>query len=123
MARSVLFVDDDPDIRFIAEIALGRVGGLHTRTAGSVAEARLALADSLPDVLLLDVTMPECDGPTFLEELRATPGREHLDVIFVTARTAIDEVQGYLALGASGVLAKPFDPMTLAGRVTAILGW
>ncbi len=121
--RSVLFVDDDPDIRFIAEIALSHVGGLRTTVADSAADARRQLATSLPDVLLLDVTMPECDGPTFLKELKSKPGLEDLRVVFITARTALDEVQGYLSLGAAGVLAKPFDPMTLARRLGEMLGW
>jgi two-component system OmpR family response regulator len=121
--RSVLFVDDDPDIRFIAEIALSRVGGLRTTVADSAEEARRQLAKELPDVVLLDVTMPECDGPTFLQELKSTPGMEDLRVIFITARTALDEVQGYLSLGAAGVLAKPFDPMTLSRRLGEMLGW
>lgn len=123
-ARRVLLVDDDADIRFIAEIALARVGGLAVTLADSADEARVQLAeDPLPDAVLLDVTMPICDGPTLFAELHAQARYASLPVIFLTARTTLEDVQGYLALGAAGVVAKPFDPMTLARQVGEILGW
>lgn len=123
-ARRVLLVDDDADIRFIAEIARARVGGLSVTLAGSADEARLLLAaDPLPDALLLDVTMPVCDGPTFFAELQLDPRLAALPVVFLTARTTLEDVQSYLAIGARGVMAKPFDPMTLAKQVSEILGW
>lgn len=122
--RSVLLVDDDADIRFIAEIALGRLGGLAVRMAPSAEAARLQLeAGPLPDVLLLDVTMPLVDGPTFFRELRREPAFDTLPVIFMTARTSLEDVESYLAMGAAGVLAKPFDPMRLAKQVSEILAW
>lgn len=121
--RTVLLVDDDADIRFIAEIALARVGGFAVRLAGSAMEARQELEVVRPDALLLDVTMPEVDGPTFFSQLRAEPRWDTMPVVFLTARTSIEEVHHYLSLGAVGVLAKPFDPMTLAHRLREILDW
>jgi len=123
-ARSVLLVDDDADIRFIAEIALGRLGGFSVQLAASASLARALLANApLPDALLLDVTMPVVDGPTFLHELRRDPAFDGLPVIFMTARTGLEDVASYLAMGAAGVLAKPFDPMRLAKQVGEILAW
>jgi CheY-like chemotaxis protein len=121
--RHVLLVDDDPDIRYIAEIALARVGGLAVSLAGSAAEARVRLEGPLPDVLLLDVTMPLCDGPTFFRELRQDDRFAALPIIFLTARTSLDDVQGFLDMGVHGVVAKPFDPMTLAKQLGGMLGW
>jgi CheY-like chemotaxis protein len=122
--RRVLLVDDDADIRFIANIALGRVGGLSVRLAASVEGAREVLAEApLPDALLLDVTMPVIDGPTFLRELRADPSYDAMPVIFMTAHTAADEVEAYLKMGVAGVLEKPFDPMRLAKQIGEILAW
>lgn len=121
--RHVLLVDDDPDIRYIAEIALARVGGLAVSLAGSAAEARARLEGPLPDVLLLDVTMPLCDGPTFFRELRQDDRFAALPIIFLTARTSLDDVQGFLDMGVHGVVAKPFDPMTLAKQLGGMLGW
>lgn len=123
-ARSVLLVDDDADIRFIAEIALGRIGGLSVQLAASAAAARDALTNApLPEVLLLDVTMPLVDGPTFFRELRNDRTFDALPVIFMTARTSLEDVESYLAMGAAGVVAKPFDPMRLAKQVGEILAW
>lgn len=122
--RRVLLVDDDPDIRFIAEIALARIGGLDVTVAASVQAAREQLADRpLPDALLLDVTMPITDGPTFLGELRADASFDPLPVIFMTARTGLEDIQAFLAMGAAGVVPKPFDPMSLAGQIGEILAW
>lgn len=119
-----MLVDDDPDIRFIAEIALGRLGGLAVELAASALDARDKLAARpLPDALLLDVTMPIVDGPAFLAELRRDPSFDQIPVIFMTARTSIEDVESYLSMGAAGVLAKPFDPMRLAAQVAEILAW
>lgn len=121
--KHVLLVDDDPDIRYIAEIALARVGGLAVSLAASAEAARLCLESARPDLLVLDVTMPQCDGPTFFRELRRDPRWATLPVIFLTARTSLDDVQGFLDLGVQGVVAKPFDPMTLAQQLGAMLKW
>ena len=123
-ARRVMLVDDDPDIRFIAEIALARIGGFEVAMAASVEAAREQLADRpLPDALLLDVTMPITDGPTFLQELRSDAGFDALPVVFMTARTGLEDIQTFVAMGAAGVVSKPFDPMTLARQVGDILAW
>lgn len=122
--RRVLLVDDDADIRFIADIALGRIGGYVVSLAASVADARARLEQApLPDALLLDVTMPVVSGPTFLEELRADPRFDALPVIFMTARTTLEDIESYLAMGAAGVVSKPFDPMSLARQLAEILAW
>jgi two-component system, OmpR family, response regulator len=122
--KHVLLVDDDADIRYIAEIALGRLGGLNVRIAASAQDAREILRRGpLPDAVLLDVTMPLIDGPTFLRELRQDMAFDRLPVIFMTARTSLEDVESYLAMGAAGVLAKPFDPTRLAAQVGEILAW
>ena len=125
--RLVGVVDDDADIRMISELALRRVGKLDVWLAASAAEAKARLEDPgtrLPDALLLDVTMPGEDGPTFLSALRADPRFAALPVVFLTARagTRAEEAR-LLDLGAQGVLSKPFDPMNLARELGALLGW
>lgn len=122
--RSVLLVDDDEDIRFLASIALERTEGLSVRTAESAEMARALLAEGPPpDVLVLDVTMPFVDGPTFLQELRCDPRFQALPVIFMTGHTQRGEVDGLRAIGAAGVLRKPFDPIRLAEDLRKILDW
>jgi len=122
--RRVLLVDDDADIRFIADIALGRIGGFDVSLAASVADARERLANApLPDALLLDVTMPIVSGPTFLCELREDSRFDGVPVVFMTARTTLEDIESYLAMGAAGIVSKPFDPMSLARQLAEILAW
>ncbi|GGD65157.1 response regulator [Erythrobacter arachoides] len=117
----VLYVDDEPDIREIAEMALGLDPQFEVRTAGSGAAA-LALMDGwVPDVALLDVMMPGMDGPELLTHIRADARFAALPVVFVTARAQRSELQNFATMDAVGVIAKPFDPMTLADRVRELV--
>ncbi|RYY83161.1 MAG: response regulator, partial [Comamonadaceae bacterium] len=75
---------------------------------------------SAPDLLLLDVMMPGMDGPTTLARLRERPGTARTPVVFMTAKVQASEIEHYKALGALGVVTKPFDPMGLAAQVQAL---
>lgn len=115
--KRVLVIDDASDIRTIASLGL-KLRGLEVIEAPS-GEAGLALAASeSPDLILLDVKMPELDGPETFARLKAQGFAG--TVVFLTAKVRKDEVAELLALGADGVLAKPFDPLTLAEQVRAI---
>lgn len=118
----VLYVDDEPDIREVAALALGLDGGIEVATAGSGAEAIDLAARFEPDLILLDVMMPEMDGPTTLHHLRELPSACATPVVFITARAQAHEVQRFMQLGARGVIPKPFDPMSLAAQVRAFFG-
>lgn len=116
----VLYVDDEPDIREIAKIALDLDEGLIVETAASGLEAISKAATWRPDVILLDVMMPEMDGPTTLAHLRGRDDTSSIPVVFITARTQTHEVERFRALGARALISKPFDPMLLAAQVRAI---
>lgn len=112
--KSILYVEDEPDIREIAKIAMEMVGGFSVVMCASGEEA-LRKADGVkPDLLLLDVMMPGMDGPTTLKALRRLPGLAQTPVIFMTAKIQPKEVEEYKAMGALDVIPKPFDPMMLA---------
>jgi CheY-like chemotaxis protein len=119
--ETVLLVDDEEDIRTIAELSLGAVGGFEVRLAGSGAEALSATEAWTPDVIVLDVMMPGLDGPSTLARLRAQATTATTPVVFMTAKVQASEVERWRALGVVGVLPKPFDPMTLAGELRRIL--
>lgn len=121
MVERVLLVDDDPRIRKIAQIALQGVANWHVSLASSGFEALEAAATEKPDVILLDVMMPEMDGPTTLARLRESDKTASIPVIFFTAKVQKHELDSYLALGAAGIISKPFDPMTLPQEITQIL--
>ena len=116
----ILYVEDEPDIRFVAEMALQAVGGFTVITCASGEEALGAAPEARADLLLLDVMMPGMDGPGTLKALRALPATAHTPVIFMTAKVQAAEVAVYKALGALEVIAKPFDPMTLAAQIQRI---
>lgn len=116
--NTILYVEDDQDIQSVAQIALEVVGNLHLRTCSSGPEALAAIeAGFVPDLLLLDVMMPNMDGPTTLAGLRKLSATLTTPVIFMTAKVQSSELDYYQSLGAIGVIAKPFDPMELSNQV------
>lgn len=119
----ILHVDDDQSIRELTALAFDLAGEGEVHSASSGAEALRMLGEGLrPDVMLLDVMMPEMDGPTLLRHIRATPGVVSAPAIFMTAQTQAHELDALLALGAVGVVIKPFDPMSLGAEVRGLLG-
>ena len=117
--RRILFVEDDPDIQVVATLALESLGGFAVLACGSGVEALSRFADFAPDLVLLDVMMPGMDGPATLEALRRLPAGE-VPVVFMTARVQAHEILQYREMGAVEVIAKPFDPMTLAETVQTL---
>ncbi len=118
----ILYIDDEPDIREVAQMSLELEPAFEVRTCAS-GEEGLAEAEAWqPDLILLDVMMPGMDGPAVLAALRAAPATAAIPVVFITARTQAQEVAALQALGAVGVIPKPFDPMTLAEQTSAFLG-
>lgn len=118
--KRVLYVEDDPDIREVATMALELTGELELCVCASGADA---LADGpafAPDLILLDVMMPGMDGPTTLARLRESPALAETPVVFMTAKVQSQEVAALRAMGALDVIAKPFDPMQLASRLIGI---
>lgn len=115
----VLVVDDHPASRMTAA-ALLAVEGYEVLEAENGPAALNKVIENKPDVILLDVMMPGMDGPETLRELRKFPELEQTPVVFMTAKVQPQEVQEYLAMGALAVIAKPFDPMTLAEELRAI---
>jgi two-component system OmpR family response regulator len=118
--EKILLVEDDPDIRTIVKAALEMMGGFQVKACASGAEALDAVAGFAPQLALLDVMMPDMDGPGVLAKLRKLPQTAGMPVIFLTAKTAASEIQRLRALGAADVLMKPFDPMTLPQQVRKI---
>lgn len=117
----ILYVDDEDDIREVACMALGLAPNVEILSCASGQEALRVAAEAKPDLILLDVMMPVMDGPRTLESLRENEATRTIPVIFVTARTQSYELERFHASGAVGVIAKPFDPMTLASDAFAIL--
>jgi len=121
MPARILYVDDEDDIREIAQMSLELDPEFEVRSSASGAEALTHAAAWQPDLILLDVMMPDMDGPETLKRLGESPLTASIPVAFITARTQTHQVEHYLATGAVGVIAKPFDPLALAGEVRKLL--
>jgi two-component system OmpR family response regulator len=120
---SILYVDDEPDIREVAVVSLELDPAIEVRAVDSGEAALQVLADPawVPDAILLDVMMPVLDGPGTLARIRTLPAHDETPVVFITASVQAHEQARLMALGATAVIAKPFDPMTLASQLRAAL--
>lgn len=123
MPKRVLLVDDEDDIREVAGMSLETVAGWSILAARSGREGLKIAAEQKPDVILLDVMMPDMDGPSTFKNLQENDSTKSIPVIFLTAKAQTREQRGFRELGAQGVISKPFDPLTLADQVAEILGW
>ena len=94
---------------------------MEVEDAASGAEGLRKAETSEPDVVLLDVMMPVQDGPSVLAALRSNPATARIPIVFLTAKAMSAEVARLLALGARGVLTKPFDPMKLPGLLRDLI--
>ena len=120
-ALRILHVDDEPDIRELVKLSLGLDPEISVRNCSSGSDALAAAAEWSPDVILMDVMMPVMDGPQTLVHLRESQKTANIPVVFMTARAQTRELEHFLSLGATGVIPKPFDPMTLADAVRGYL--
>lgn len=123
MSRRVLVVDDDEAIREVAQTSLELVAGWRVDVAPSGIDALRIAATDPPDAILLDVMMPTMDGPTTVARLQEDRRTSEIPVVLLTAKVQAAERRRWEQLGVAGVLAKPFDPLALAGQVAELLGW
>jgi len=123
MSKRVLLVDDEDDIREVAGMSLETVAGWTILAARSGREGLKIAAEQKPDAILLDVMMPDMDGPSTFRNLQENEETKSIPVIFLTAKAQTREQRGFRELGAQGVISKPFDPLTLSDQVSEILGW
>lgn len=116
----VLYAEDEADIREIAILAIEAIGGFEIATCESGAEVSALARQFQPDLILLDVMMPIMDGPSALFALKQDSQLKDIPVVFLTAKIMNDEINHFKAMGAIDVIAKPFDPMTLATQIQTI---
>lgn len=119
--KRILIIDDEDDIRTVAHISLQRIGGWEVITATSGLDGIAKAEAEQPDVILLDVMMPDMDGPAVFQQLQANEATRHIPVILLTAKVQPADRQRFAALGVKGVLQKPFDPLALSSDVAGIL--
>lgn len=118
----LVICDDDPVIRYLLEVVLGKRGGHDLRTVGEPEQVSDAVLSHRPDLVLLDYVMPRRSGLEVVEELRSDPETRDVKVVFLTGRVDIADEASLDALGVVGVIEKPFDTATLADRLTELAG-
>jgi CheY-like chemotaxis protein len=123
MTRHILIIDDEFDIRAVAQLTLKAVGGWDVSLAASGAEGLAKAADEQPDVILLDVMMPDMDGIETFRALQANSTTQSIPVILMTAKVQAAEQRRFAELGIAGVIAKPFKAMKLPSQIAKTLGW
>lgn len=119
--HKILLVDDDPDLRRIGILSLRNIGKWQVKVAASGMDAIAALQTEIPDLILLDVMMPDWDGRQTLLHIRELPTAKSVPVIFLTAKEKPEELRELMELGAKGVIVKPFPVMTLPQLIRQIL--
>lgn len=116
-----LIIDDDEDIRRIAEVALGDLGGFDVVVATTGAEGLERARRGAPDVILLDLTLPDRDGGEVLRDLQADAATRAAPVLLLTARDDEAEIRALLGAGARGIIPKPFHAPSLASTVRELM--
>ena len=115
--QRILVIDDEPVITEVLKITLEHVGGYTVDVCNSGSDALNHIPDFNPDLVLLDVMMPCMDGPTTFAKIRELSQSKTLPIIFCTAKVQPSEVDEFIALGAIGVISKPFDPMNVSNEL------
>lgn len=117
----ILLIDDENDIRRVADLSLSRLGKHNVSLAASGDEGLRQAGDLLPDLILLDVMMPVMDGIQVFDRLQERDETKNIPVIFMTARVQQAEKEKYIDMGAIGVIDKPFNPMELHQQVAQLM--
>ena len=115
----ILFCDDDPVIRYLLEVVLGKKAGHEVVAISDSSEVVDTAAVEHPDVILLDYVMPGPSGIEIARRLRQVPETMGIPVVFLTGRADIADEAELESLNVIDVIEKPFDTAKLADRLTA----
>ena len=119
--KLILLIDNEANVREVVQACLSDIGGWNVLSVAS--EAGLQRLNVRPDVILLNVLIPEMDGLAFIQKLRESPLLSLVPVMLLTANTTWLTPQQLKPLGVVGVIAKPFNPVVLPAQVASALGW
>jgi DNA-binding response OmpR family regulator len=119
--KQILVIDDENDIQEVVRLTLQMTENWSVMSANGGAAGTLLALSSDPDAILLDVMMPEMDGPSTLRVLQRQGN--NVPVIFLTAKVQPADRQKFMQLGVKGIISKPFDPLTLGKQIREMLAW
>lgn len=118
--KKIMVIEDDPDIRDILELSLDTLGGFELSLHDNAVSALASASNFCPDLILLDVMLPELSGPEALPKFREQPAGQAAAIVFLTAKASASARDELMLQGAQEVLFKPFDPVTLPEQLQAI---
>ncbi|PSB00522.1 response regulator [Merismopedia glauca] len=121
--KCILIVDDDDDIREVAQLSLEMLAPWQVLTAASGSEGLIVAQTQQPDAIILDYRLPDIDAVGVLTQLRANLDTAQIPVILLTAKDRFDNGDRFDTLGVKAILAKPFDPVNLASQIADVLKW
>lgn len=123
MTKRILIVDDEEDIRDVVRVSLEEFAGWLTIPATSGVEGLQIAKIAAPDAILMDISMPDMDGFQLCEELQTDPKTRKIPVIVLTAKVLPSDRLRLEALDVTGVITKPFNPVTIWRQIAELLGW
>ena len=121
MSQRILIADDEPNIVVSLEFLMKREG-FDVQVAADGEAALQAIAQQVPDLILLDIMLPKKDGFEVCQQIRANPQWKSIKVVMLTAKGRDTEVSKGLALGADAYMTKPFSTKDLVAKVRELLG-
>ena len=123
MAKRILVIDDEADLRELIQIALVGYAGWQVQTVATCQEGISQARNDKPDLILLDISMPDVDGYQCFEQLQTESDLADIPVIVLTARVQRQDHRKVTQMGIVGVIVKPFNPLTLWQEISGIVGW
>ena len=118
--NTLLYIDDDASLRALVEIALTTLGSYSVRSCASGADALSILQHFVPDMILLDMTMPDMDGLETLNRIRTLETGKNIPIVFMTGESNPELLDTLRQAGVLDIISKPFNPMQLATQVQAL---
>jgi len=118
--KKILYAEDEPDVQTVVEITVQSMSDYEIKICDNGKLLLDCVEDYNPDLILLDVMMPEMDGPATFKRLRSNAKTENIPVVFMTAKAQVHEVLLFQETGVIGVITKPFDPLTLCSEIQKI---
>ncbi|MFB2896180.1 response regulator [Aerosakkonemataceae cyanobacterium BLCC-F50] len=123
MSKRLLVIDDEQDIRDVVQVSLEEFAGWQVETASSGSEGLRKVKTGEWDAILLDVSMPDLDGFSVFEQLQANSATRTIPVVLLTAKVLPSDRRRFAEMGVTGVIVKPFNPVTVWNQVAQILKW
>lgn len=118
--EKIFYAEDDEDIQRIVRMSLERIGKMTVMVESDPLKAIEGIKAFQPDLVMLDWMMPGMDGPTLLKAMREQPETAGFPVVFITAKATVKDHEELAALGAAGIISKPFSPKDLPEQLRGI---